>query len=117
MKLPLILFTAISVVAMQAGKINDAANSCQWDEVRQLVEEGVDINEKGGWGNTALHQAAYWGEIDMVKFLLERGADKKIRGGKNRSALDNAKKGTVEYPYEKDKERFREVVKILEDGE
>uniref|UniRef100_A0A0G4FTV4 Uncharacterized protein n=1 Tax=Chromera velia CCMP2878 TaxID=1169474 RepID=A0A0G4FTV4_9ALVE len=40
-----------------------------------LLDRGVDVNARGGQGNTALHEAARWGVAEVVRFLIDRGAD------------------------------------------
>jgi ankyrin repeat protein len=48
----------------------------QAEKIRQLVEEGADIDEKAGrWETTALHQAVRFGTKEAVLTLLEIGAD------------------------------------------
>jgi hypothetical protein len=42
--------------------------------VRSLIEGGMDVNEKGANGYTALHAAAANGNLEVVKLLLEYGA-------------------------------------------
>ena len=47
------------------------------DEVKKLLEEGVNINSKEsmGYSRTALHVATEYGEIDMMKYLIDNEAD------------------------------------------
>ena len=47
------------------------------DAIRQMVNVGFDVNRVTG--RTALHQAAWHGNISMIKLLLELGADPRIR--------------------------------------
>ena len=46
-----------------------------------LLECGVDVNVVGGWGSTALHQAAWYGHETIVKLLIEHGAHLEARTG------------------------------------
>jgi ankyrin repeat protein len=47
------------------------------DEVKKLLEEGVNINSKEsrGYSRTALHVATESGKIDMMKYLIDNQAD------------------------------------------
>lgn len=40
-----------------------------------LVEHGADVNMVGEHGETALHQAAAWNNIEVAKALVEHGVD------------------------------------------
>ena len=55
--------------------------------VKYLVEEvGADVNARDHEGNTALHNAASRGDIEMILYLVSKGADVKAV---NRSRADN----------------------------
>lgn len=43
--------------------------------VRNLVEQGGDINQTIGQGWTALHIASEQGHLELVQYLVEQGAD------------------------------------------
>jgi uncharacterized protein len=44
--------------------------------VQYLVEElGADVNAEDHDGNTALHQAAARGDVEMILYLVAKGAD------------------------------------------
>ena len=49
--------------------------------VEFLLACGVDVNSVGGWGSTALHQAASYGHETIVKLLIEHGAHLEARTG------------------------------------
>jgi ankyrin repeat protein len=40
-----------------------------------LIDAGADVNTRGKNGNTPLHDAVSFGNLDMVKYLVSRGAD------------------------------------------
>jgi ankyrin repeat protein len=42
---------------------------------RALVKEGADVVRYDGEGLTALHYAAYYGNVEIVRVLLELGGD------------------------------------------
>ena len=43
--------------------------------LKELIEDGIDVNAKNENGNTALHLAAEWGVDYWVAVLLQHGAD------------------------------------------
>lgn len=56
-----------------------AAGEGRLNAVRYLLDEGADVNLRGGYGNTALTEAAYYGHVTVIKELLTRGADVNAR--------------------------------------
>ena len=44
-------------------------------DTSRFVYSFEDVNAKNSYGWTPLHEAAYWGNLDIAKLLLERGAD------------------------------------------
>jgi len=56
------------------GPIADAAQRGALDQVRALLQEGLDVNGAQGDGMTALHWAAENGDLQMAEVLLEAGA-------------------------------------------
>jgi len=57
-----------------AGPLHDAAKDGDLDRIRQLIDDGADLNEQGAFG-TALHTAAVKGDEAIALLLLDRGAD------------------------------------------
>ena len=55
--------------------LSDAARRGDAARVRQLLDEGVDVDTKFRYNRTALSFAADRGHADVVKLLIERGAD------------------------------------------
>jgi ankyrin repeat protein len=53
----------------------DTAASGHMRPVRHMLNLGFDINAKGDWGASAVHQAAWRGHLPLTKFLISRGAD------------------------------------------
>ena len=46
------------------------------DGVKAAVENGADIEERGGlWGGTALHYASTGGYFSITDYLIQRGAE------------------------------------------
>lgn len=48
------------------------------ENLKTLIDTGVDVNTKDDNGFTALHYAVYHNKIDIVRFLLEKDADVNI---------------------------------------
>ena len=59
--------------------LSDAARKGDAAAVRQLLDEGVDVNTKFRYNRTALSFAADRGHADVVKLLLDRGADVAVK--------------------------------------
>ncbi len=64
----------ILLVTQVSGDIFSAAKEGNIEEVRRLVESGVDVNVKDNDGRTPLHFAAGLGYIEVVKYLISKGA-------------------------------------------
>ena len=47
------------------------------DDIRRLVQEVADIDEKNRYGRTPLMLSAYGGHLAVVRYLVQQGADKK----------------------------------------
>jgi ankyrin repeat protein len=45
------------------------------EEIKNLIEQGADINAPGQFGDTPLHKAADSRQLETAKILLENGAD------------------------------------------
>ncbi|KAF5353788.1 hypothetical protein D9758_010628 [Tetrapyrgos nigripes] len=86
-------------------RLHDAAKNGYFHIVKVLVENGADVNAKGGHYGFALQAAALWGDLDIVKYLVERGADVNAEGGRYGFALQAAAYGghldIVKYLVEK----------------
>ena len=71
--LALILGSASSAIAQT--EVADAAMRRDNAEVRRLVQSGADVKLSQADGATALHWAAYQGDVSLALLLLEAGAD------------------------------------------
>jgi len=71
----------------KAQALRDAANWCDTDTLRTLLEHGVDVNAKNIIGNTALMRAARKGYTEIMQILLAKGADVDIKSKYGNTAL------------------------------
>lgn len=62
--------------------------------VKDLVEQGADVNAKDEYGRTPLYVASEEGHIDVVKYLLEHGADVKVKDKNGGTSLNWASWGS-----------------------
>lgn len=63
--------------------IHIAARFSYKEIVEALIENGADINIKGYFGYTALHEACRKNNIDIVNILIKKGADLNIKSGRH----------------------------------
>ncbi|HEX8523180.1 MAG TPA: ankyrin repeat domain-containing protein [Tepidisphaeraceae bacterium] len=77
----------------------DAAAAGKTAAVKLMVELGLDINAKGDWGGSAVHQAAWHGHLALTKFLVARGADLQQKQEFGGDALGTAMHGAVHAPH------------------
>lgn len=75
--------------------------------VKELLDQGVDVNMRGNDRNTPIMEAAYAGHVDTCKLLLDHGAD--LSAKKN----DGANPGTLTHSKEVS-ELFKSVAALVE---
>lgn len=63
----------------KADQLQDAARSGDAATVKQLLDDGIDVNTKFRYGATALFYACDHGHVDVVKVLLDKGADLTVK--------------------------------------
>ena len=55
-----------------------------------LIDKGIDVNEDGRWGGTALHTAVDRGDLSTMRLLLEHGAKPDLEDSLEMTALQHA---------------------------
>ena len=79
----------LAINAAAAGKLADRRPEI----VRLLITRGSPVDGRGSpTSHTALHEAAFNGDLALVRVLLERGADRSVRTGEGETALEIAVK-------------------------
>lgn len=97
------LFLCILLYADAEEEFLSAAAKGDLDQLKLLLDAGVNIDGKDPFGRTALMLASMMGQVDTVKFLIEAGANIMSKNINNKSALDFAREAGDE-----------EIVKLLE---
>ena len=95
----LVIITLVLLLscASRDERLRIAAYKGESEEASQLIAEGVEIDAKNEYGNTALMIAAIEGHLEIVKGLIAGGADVNERNRAESTALMlAAKKGHLE---------------------
>ncbi len=97
----------------KAGSFLDAARLGKKDILEYLLEQDIDVNMQGGYGDTALHEAAQYCRLECAAFLLEKGADKEKKNSIGQTPLQRAIKGILPHSTKlkaKDPEGWKALV-------
>jgi ankyrin repeat protein len=70
--------------------IHQAAKNGNINRVRNLLNQGTNVNAREHGGGTPLHFAAVHGRLNMVRFLLSRGASVNARNQNGKTPLHKA---------------------------
>jgi ankyrin repeat protein len=84
------LLAAYALGAQAASPVPDLAEAGRWDDVRQLVSAGSDVDEEQADGTTALLWAAHQRRADTAQWLIASGADVNKTNDYGVSALTEA---------------------------
>ncbi|AVP87204.1 hypothetical protein phytr_2470 [Candidatus Phycorickettsia trachydisci] len=78
----------VSLISDSKNPLHRAAQEGQLEVIEFLLSQGVDVNTKGFFGNTALHSAINHPRVGS--FLLEKGVEIEAKNHSGRTALDEA---------------------------
>ena len=76
--------------SLQRNLLYIAARNGHVSICEYLINKGININEVQKTGSTALHGAAYYGQINAVKVLLNYGAKTNIKNSYGHLPIDEA---------------------------
>ena len=67
------------------------------DNVRTLLQQGVDLNQRASYNSTPLHMAVFLDHHAMKDFLVSQNADTTIRDGGQQKPLDSITKKQFQF--------------------
>ncbi|HKY06185.1 MAG TPA: protein kinase [Blastocatellia bacterium] len=93
----LMIYTVRSIEAPRPDTLATVASRGRYKDVRRMLAEGADPNERARNARTPIMSAAGQGQWDVVKALIDAGADVNARDGDGDTALhDTALQGRTE---------------------
>ncbi|WP_264336644.1 ankyrin repeat domain-containing protein [Wolbachia endosymbiont (group B) of Chorthippus brunneus] len=66
------------------------SNGCLDIAQALLIKNGADVNVENSNGDTPLHQAAFWGHLDIVQYLIKNKANVKVKNNNGDTPLHEA---------------------------
>jgi ankyrin repeat protein len=88
---PLVAASGVGYGEGFAGNTHNFAPTGMMAALKYLVEElGADVNAVDHEGNTAMHNAAARGDVEMILYLVEKGADPKAVNREGKTTADMA---------------------------
>jgi ankyrin repeat protein len=88
---PLVAAAGVGYGEGFAGNTHNFAPTGMMAAVKYLVEElGADVNAVDHEGNTAMHNAAARGDVEMILYLVSKGADPKAVNREGKTTADMA---------------------------
>ena len=88
---PLVAAAGVGYGEGFAGNTHHFAPTGMIAAVKYLVEElHADVNAVDHEGNTAMHNAAARGDVEMIKYLVAKGADPKVINREGKTTADMA---------------------------
>lgn len=71
----------------QSPPLFDAAREGRLSQVKAMVKDGEEVNQRTASGSTPLMFAADGGNLEIVRYLIKQGADVNAKNGTNNTAL------------------------------
>ncbi len=88
---PLVAAAGVGYGEGFAGNTHNVAPTGMMAAVKYLVEElGADVNATDHEGNTAIHNAAARGDVEMILYLVAKGADPRAVNREGKTTADMA---------------------------
>jgi ankyrin repeat protein len=88
---PLVAASGVGYGEGFAGNTHNFAPTGMLAAVKYLLEElGADVNAMDHEGNTAMHNAAARGDLEMILFLIAKGADPRVINREGKTTADMA---------------------------
>ena len=97
--------TSVAVVTVTPTQLNLAISKGDLAKVQQLIEIGVDFNNKDERGKTPLMYAILFNQPQIVAYLIKKGADYRAEDSNGLTILDYAEKSKSE-----------EILKLVNDA-
>ncbi len=86
----------LAVGASRTVWISQVTEEESLEAARAALELGADVNEVNGQGNTALHEAAKLGLVEVARFLVENGANLEAKNKRGVRPIEIARYGADE---------------------
>jgi len=111
-------YTPIHAVPLGSQSLDVFNHSPQMlaDIARLLLEHGADLHAQAKNGETSLHRAAEWGQVEVVRVLLEHGANIGMEDNKGATPLHSGSDGPEKKSYVTNYEKLEVVRMLLKHG-
>ena len=85
----------------------DMGGQCDLELMKDLIKRGADIKVAGKYGTT-LHQACWFGDLELIELCLQSGVDPHLENrGQESNALYYAETGEASHLFRKMKAIFK----------
>lgn len=83
-----------TLIQFAAAGVNESSSPDEMDRAKKIIEQllsdGLDVNERGALGLTALHDAVLFQNAEMTRFLLKHGASVSTKAGAGKFVGEDA---------------------------
>ncbi len=105
---PIMGFTGVVEIRWSEIPLFGAIAQDDNEAVKQLINSGFKVNTKSSNGQTALHVAVEFGNLEIIRFLLKKGANVNVKDSEKRTPL--AMRIDAD---EDEKEITKEIIRLL----